>query len=147
MSWRAWLVGGLAGLAMTAQAQEDGKDIFQLHCSACHQPDGSGAVGLAPPLRGAHWQVLSRSADYVPTVLTKGLSGRIQVEGQTFVSNMPSFASQLDDAQIVALLRFLNVLQNVPERPVDVEQVARVRMAAGNPTQTRQLRESLLQGR
>jgi mono/diheme cytochrome c family protein len=71
--------------------------LFGLHCAACHQADGSGTVGLAPPLKGEHWGKLGADRGYLPMVLVHGLSGPIRVGAQTFVGSMPPFA-QLDDA-------------------------------------------------
>ena len=134
-------VGWQAALAQDAP----GKLLFEKTCAACHQPDASGTVGLAPSLRGAHWKALGRSGDYAATVVLKGLSGRIEVDGRPFVGSMPTFAAQFDDAQVVELVAWLRSLQGVTPASLTVQEVAQLRAAPGNPAQTRELRQRLMQ--
>lgn len=145
---RRRIAGLLLGCcAVTAMAQTTGEALFVQHCSVCHQVDGAGTVGLAPALKGPHWQALSRTPSYLPTVILKGLSGRIDVAGQVFIGSMPAFAAQLDDAQVVSLVAHVQGLQQVPSTQVSPQDVAKIRLEAGGPPQTRQWRQSLLQGR
>lgn len=127
-------------------AQPTGIALYETYCSACHQSDGSGTVGLAPSLKGEHWQLLGHDGQYLLTVLTKGLSGRIEVNGQLFVGNMPSFASQLDDAALALLAQHVRTLQGSTRQsaPYSAEDVALVRQLPGSPPQTRQKRQALL---
>lgn len=138
----------MCSLALGVRAQPVGEKLFLEHCSACHQPDGSGTVGLAPALKGEHWTALASNELYVPTVLLKGLSGRIEVAGQVFIGNMPAFAAVLDDAQVLALSQHLRNLQAGASSALTLTaaDVARVRQAPGSPTQSRQMRQSVLTG-
>jgi mono/diheme cytochrome c family protein len=123
----------------------DGAALFGQHCASCHQPDASGAVGLAPALKGAHWQKLGADRGFLPTVISHGLSGPIQVNGQPFVGSMPAFAGQLDDAAIAAIATHLRGLQGAQgEAPYTEAEVATARQAAGSPPQSRQRRVQLL---
>ena len=140
------MVFWLGMLATAAVAQSPGAGLFAQHCSACHQPDGSGTVGLAPTLKGPHWQVLARAPEYLPRVILKGLSGRIDVAGQSFVGSMPGFAAQLDDAQVLAIVAHVHELQQRPAGTLSLQDVVRLRQQAGTPPQTRQWRQQLLQG-
>jgi mono/diheme cytochrome c family protein len=81
----------------------EGQQIYSDNCSACHQPTGLGIPGSFPPLRDN-----PRVADdeYVRGVVTNGLSGPIEVNGETYDGVMPSFTT-LDDAQIDAVIAFL----------------------------------------
>lgn len=130
-------------------AQPTGVVLYETYCSACHQSDGSGTVGLAPSLKGEHWQLLGHDSQYLLTVLTKGLSGRIEVNGQLFVGNMPSFASQLDDAALALLAQHVRTLQGSTRqsKPYSAEDVTLVRQLPGSPPQTRQKRQALLGGK
>jgi mono/diheme cytochrome c family protein len=125
-----------------------GSALFETHCSTCHQTDGSGTVGLAPALKGEHWQALNKDRQYLLTVLTKGLSGRIEVNGQLFVGNMPSFASQMDDGALTLLAQHVRTLQGDAQAnaPYSADEVSAVRQLAGSPPQTRQKRQALLGG-
>jgi mono/diheme cytochrome c family protein len=143
-----WAVLACALATTNSWAQPTGVALFETHCSTCHQLDGSGTVGLAPALKGDHWQALRKDRQYLLTVLTKGLAGRIEVSGQMFVGNMPSFASQLDDASLALLAQHVRTLQGDTQQgaPYAAEEVSAVRLLAGSPPQTRQKRQALLGG-
>lgn len=68
-------------------AAAGGAELFDQHCSVCHNAGGIGNPGFAPPLdRPDFWQALGDKApDYVSAVVTKGLSVPITVEGQRYV--------------------------------------------------------------
>jgi len=139
---------GLLVLMLSAGAvaqAADGQALFAQHCATCHQADASGTVGLAPPLKGGHWQRLGADKDYLPSVLLHGLSGRIQVEGQVFSGLMPAFGPQLDDASLAAIATHLRGLQAQPEpQALSAEQFKQLRAQPGNPAQTRQRRQQIL---
>lgn len=144
----AWLLASVlslcAPLTQAADAVTDGVALFAQHCAACHQADGSGTVGLAPPLQGAHWQRLGADRNYLAQVITHGLSGLIVVNGQRFVGSMPAFAGQLNDAQLAAIATHLQGLQQRPGPAYSAEEIASARSSAGSPPQSRALRMQLL---
>jgi mono/diheme cytochrome c family protein len=144
-----WALLAYAFISLTVWAQPTGLALFETHCSTCHQTDGSGTVGLAPALKGEHWQALNKDSQYLLTVLTKGLSGRIEVNGQLFIGNMPSFGSQLDDAALALIAQHIRTLQGDTQQsaPYSAEDVSVVRKLAGSPPQTRQKRQALLGGK
>lgn len=130
--------------AAAAQGGLDGAALFAQHCATCHQADGSGTVGLAPPLKGAHWARLGGDRGYLPTVLLHGLSGPIKVNGQSFVGSMPAFGGQLDDASLAAIANHLKRLQGSEETALSAEEFKAQRQQAGSPPQTRQRRNQAL---
>lgn len=135
---------GVMLLAGGALAAPDGAALFAKHCAACHQADASGAVGLAPALKGEHWKRLGADRAYLPTVITHGLSGAIEVNGTRFVGSMPMFAAgQLDDEAVAAVATYLQGLQG-GGADYSAAEVAAVRAVPGNPGQTRQRRQQLL---
>ena len=91
---------------------------------------------------------LSKDRQYLLSVLTKGLSGRIEVNGQVFIGNMPSFSAQLDDAALAILAQHVRTLQGHAQQgdAYSSEEVSVVRQLAGGPPQTRQRRQALLSG-
>lgn len=120
--------GALAALWILASGPAlaaDGAALYSEHCAACHQPQGQGAAGLAPPLVSG---VLKRAGEgeargYVALVILNGMSGPLQVEGQLFMSAMPG-QSALADADVAALASYvlgtLNGLEVPPITPGDV---------------------------
>jgi mono/diheme cytochrome c family protein len=114
-----------------AQSDEDqnieqltqGQQVYSDNCSACHQPTGLGIPGSFPPLKD---NPNVQDATYVEGVIQNGLSGPIEVNGETYDGVMPSFTT-LDDSQIAAVVAFLQNGLVVPgETPAEPE--------AGGPT-------------
>jgi mono/diheme cytochrome c family protein len=120
-----------------AMAAPDGAALFAQHCAACHQPDGAGTVGLAPPLKGEHWGKLGADRGYLPTVVVHGLSGAIKLGAQTFVGSMPAFGAQFDDETIAALASHVRKLQGAGDAPYSADEVKAERARPGSPPQTR----------
>jgi mono/diheme cytochrome c family protein len=135
-------------LALTGAAQAaDGAALFAQHCASCHQADGSGTVGLAPPLKGDHWLRLGAERGYLPMVLINGLSGPIRLGSQTFVGAMPPFGPQLDDESLAAVASHVRRLQGATgEAPFTAAELQAQRAQPGSAPQTRLRRVQLLGG-
>lgn len=114
-----------------AAAQEDGKTLFAAHCAACHQPTGKGLPGVFPPLDGSQW--VTGEARTLVAILLHGISGEIEVGGQSYKGLMPSF-KQLSDAQIAALASHIRSGWSNTAGPVTVEQVDAARKAIPRDT-------------
>ncbi len=65
-----------------------GKKLYAT-CMTCHQANGQGVAGVYPPLAGAEW--VTGSEERLIRVLLHGLSGPIEVKGNTYNSLMPAF--------------------------------------------------------
>jgi cytochrome c oxidase cbb3-type subunit 3 len=86
-------------LASPLQAAPDGKALYEENCSACHQSEGKGGIGL--PLTE---EILSQvSDDYIAKTIRNGRPGRI----------MPAFIA-LSDAQVQAILEYIRSWSNKP---------------------------------
>jgi mono/diheme cytochrome c family protein len=72
----------------------DGEELYRSICQGCHMPDAKGAkgAGMFPALAG---NPKLRSPVYPAYVVLHGLHG------------MPSFAPDLDDAQIAAVVNYV----------------------------------------
>ena len=151
----ASLALGLAG-AMIAQAaaQPDspGARVYAEQCAACHQPNGDGANGVFPPLRGHVGELYAAEGDeingrdYLPRVLLHGLTGPIVVDGETYDGNMPAWGEALDDAQIAEVLNYLlTELDPAPEafRAYTAEEVEALRDPALSGRDVHRLRQGL----
>jgi len=96
------LVAWLALAWPTVSSAADGAALYQDRCAACHQVDGAGLPGMAPPLRSAVWGKLGRRApDYLAAVALNGMSGNL-LDGQSYAGAMPSW-SALSDAELAAV--------------------------------------------
>jgi len=92
------LIASLAGAA-------DGKAVYAANCASCHQPDGAGAEGLAPPLQGTLGKRLA-VRQYVPGIVLSGLAGKMVSKGVTYTGMMPSWA-HLPDAELAAVVNYV----------------------------------------
>ena len=81
-----------------------GRTIYNMTCAACHQGDGGGLEGVAPPLAGADW--VTGPADRTARILLHGLNGPIEVLGKTYNLEMPAFGFMVDD-QVAAVLTYI----------------------------------------
>lgn len=70
-----------------ASLMANGEKVYNQVCAACHQPNGQGTPGTFPPLAGSG-EFYGDPAHHVSIIL-KGLSGEITVQGATYNGVMP----------------------------------------------------------
>ncbi len=124
----------------TATAATTGAQLYASNCEMCHQPNGVGAPGVAPPLRSELWQRLgARSPDYLAGVLVSGLVG-MQIDGQSYGAAMPSW-TRLSDAEISTIGNF--ILQKLNGMKINVPEgiIKDARAAAPDLTTLKHLRD------
>jgi mono/diheme cytochrome c family protein len=83
-----------------------GREIFMRICAACHQKDGDGKDGVAPPLVGSEWALTPVQSRAVRIVLN-GVSGPIHVRGRDWNLAMPPWRENLNDDQVAVVLTFI----------------------------------------
>lgn len=106
--------GGLAFSAARARPPApSGATIFAQNCAACHQAQGQGVPGAFPKLQGDAF--VRGPAPQVAYLLTHGRGG------------MPSFASDLDDGQIAAVLTYVRSAWGNHAPPITPATVAAAR--------------------
>lgn len=122
--------GAVAELTTAEQAVvRTGQQVFARACAACHQLDGNGMQGLAPPLRDSEW-VLG-PADRLSRIVLGGLRGPIDVNGTTWSLEMPA-QRQLSDADLAAALSYVRRAFGHAASVVTVDAVAAVRKATAS---------------
>ena len=109
---------------------EKGKAIYVI-CSACHQPNGAGLAGLAPPLLDSEW-VLG-PADRPIRIALQGLTGPIEVEGTKWQLEMPGLPT-LSDEDVAGVLTYIRREWGHTGSPVQPAEVAKVRAAFASRT-------------
>lgn len=102
-----------------------GAKLFEANCTTCHQPGGEGVEFAIPPLRKSPF--LAARPDIAASILLRGIDGPIRVGAETFDGHMPSFASALDDADIVRLVTYLRERFAGRKEGLSVERVATLR--------------------
>ena len=80
----------------------DGAQIYTSHCLACHQATGQGLSGVFPPLAGSEW--VNGKASTAIQIVLHGITGSLTVKGAVYQGQMPTFGTQLGDAEIAAVL-------------------------------------------
>jgi mono/diheme cytochrome c family protein len=117
------------GVAQTASLKasiEKGKTVYVQRCMVCHQQDGGGVPHLNPPLDGAS-TVKGKDKSRLITILLKGMSDRIEIDGEYYSNNMASNAD-LTDQQIADVLNYIrNNWSNKVLTPVTPAEVKSVR--------------------
>lgn len=83
---------------------ELGAGVYARVCAGCHQPDGRGLAGLAPPLRDSEW-VLG-PVPVLARIVLHGVRGPIEVAGTSWSLEMPG-QRQLTDDEVAAVAAFL----------------------------------------
>lgn len=101
-----------------------GRELYDKVCVSCHQPNGVGQDGLAPPLVDSEW-VLG-SPDRLARILINGLSGPITVNGVQFRLDMPGLPD-FKDEDIAAVLTYVRREWEHNASPVPIESVKKVR--------------------
>lgn len=83
-----------------------GQDVYNKTCIACHQPNGMGKEGVAPPLAGSEW-VLANTPDRITHIVLNGLSGPISVKGKEYNLAMPPWRDLFTDKQLAGVLTYI----------------------------------------
>ena len=110
----------------------DGKQVFSTTCAACHQVTGEGVAGVYPPLAGSEW--VNGDEAKVVRILLHGVTGPIEVAGETFNSMMPPWGATLKDADIAAVLTYVRSQWGNKGAPITAAKVASIRAATASRT-------------
>lgn len=101
-----------------------GEVVFRGACAACHQLDGRGQQGLAPPLRNSEW--VTGPGERLARIALHGVRGPIEVDGETWDLEMPG-QGHLSDKELAQVLSYLRRAFGHQASCVDVATVKRVR--------------------
>ncbi|TGK18718.1 nitrite reductase, copper-containing [Leptospira fluminis] len=110
-------------LATHEQKMQQGKNVFEHNCAACHQANAKGIPGVFPPL--AKSDFLNADKLRAAKIVKKGFSGQIRVNGEQYNGVMPALG--LSDEDIANVLTYLlNSFEN-KGGSVSSEEVSRIR--------------------
>lgn len=101
-----------------------GKAVYTDNCLVCHQADGSGVPNMHPPLTPGSW--VGREPKELISIMLKGLSGEVNVNGEVYKDEMPPH-DQLTDDQIADVLSYIRSSFGNNFSPVTPEMVKKVR--------------------
>lgn len=81
-----------------------GEILYKLHCSNCHQKDGSGLGKLIPPLTPNIY--LQKNNKQLACILKYGITGKIEINNIIYDEIMPSNPS-LTNLEIAEILTYI----------------------------------------
>jgi mono/diheme cytochrome c family protein len=103
---------------------------YQVVCQACHQADGKGMPGLAPPLANSEW--MTQDPETPIRIVLLGLSGDIEAAGTKFNGIMPP--PVVTDAQIVEAINHARTSFGNNASKIDEALVKKVRESLAGRT-------------
>jgi len=119
--------------AAQAPAQgPDGKVVYSTTCAACHQATGEGVEGTYPPLAGS--EIVNGDEAKVIRIVLHGLTGPVEVAGETYSGMMPPWGGVLKDPELAAVLTYVRSAWGNKAAPVTVSKVAAIRAATASRT-------------
>ncbi|HTV76149.1 MAG TPA: cytochrome c [Candidatus Baltobacteraceae bacterium] len=113
-----------------AEAFARGKKLYEMNCGICHGVDGLGKPNQAPPLAGSQW-VKANGVQRLTHIPLTGLTGTVQVEGQTWNLSMAAMGAMLSDSDLAAVLTYIRGSWGNGMGEVTADDVKAVRAAIG----------------
>lgn len=110
--------------AQSVEKTHPGKEVYTKYCLTCHQADASGVPNMHPPLTPGSW--VDKDPAELIAIMMKGLTGKIEVNGEVYKNFMPSHA-QLTDEEIAHVLSYVRSSFGNNSTPVTPEMVKKIR--------------------
>lgn len=123
-----WQPGMKAAVIQKPPLMVTGEKLYAQNCQACHQANGAGVPGSFPPLANSAW--VTGDDGRIVSILLKGLSGPIEVNGNTYNGNMPSYGdggAGWDDYKIASVATYVRASWDNGAAEVTEERVAEIR--------------------
>jgi mono/diheme cytochrome c family protein len=112
-------------------AVQQGEAIYNDRCAACHTMPGVGIVGLFPRLAGAPLVQQSQATSLIRVVLDG--SRAVATDGAPTGPAMPSFAWQLSDADVAAVITYIRNAWGNAAPAVSASDVGNMRQTLHGP--------------
>ena len=100
-----FVMGLLAFFSCEEAGNNEGKQLYKIHCANCHGDMGEGLEALNPPL--AQSDMLAKAGAGVACWIRNGLQGDIVVNGQKYEHQMPPMP-QLSAIEITNILNYVH---------------------------------------
>jgi mono/diheme cytochrome c family protein len=98
-----------------------GEQLYEKHCSNCHQKTGAGLGRLYPPLAASDY--LKNNSESIVCLMKYGLKGEVVVNSVSYNKTMPGVIS-LTDLEIAEIATYINNSWGNKKGLVDVQQVS-----------------------
>lgn len=100
-----------------------GEKLYLQHCSNCHQEDGTGLGRVYPPLDSSDY--MENNFAEVICLMRNGTTGKITVNGITYVQPMPGI-STLTDLEIAEIATYIYNTWEHRRGIVEVKEVSQI---------------------
>ncbi len=107
----------------------EGKQLYTLHCSNCHQKDGTGLGKLIPPLANADY--MAEDLNRTVCLIKNGIAGEIVVNGQQYNQPMPA-NPKLTPLEVAEITTYIYNTWGNEKRIILVNDVAEILNGCGN---------------
>jgi mono/diheme cytochrome c family protein len=101
----------------------EGQQLYNLHCSNCHQANGEGVGKLFPPIKFSDY--MEKNFDKVICLMQNGISGEIMVNGVSFNQPMPGIQG-LTNLEVAEIATFIYNTWGHERGYIDVKSVNKV---------------------
>jgi cytochrome c551 len=105
------------------QYYNQGEELYQKHCSNCHQKDGSGLGRIYPPVNKSDY--MENNFNEVVCLMRNGKKGEVIVNGITFNQAMPGIPS-LTDLEIAEIVTYIYNTWDHEKGLIEVKDVSTV---------------------
>jgi len=112
-------------IAADASIAPLGEQIYGNNCASCHQLDGSGLVGVFPPLVNNYVVSAENPNDHIRAVLN-GVADKI-LDGIAYPGPMPPFGSLLSNEEVAAVVNHERIRWGSGEMTVTAADVEALR--------------------
>jgi len=104
----------------------EGQQLYNQHCSNCHQANGEGVGKLFPPIKSSDF--MEKNFDQVICLMRNGISGEIVVNGMQYNQPMPG-VSELTALEIAEIATYIYNSWDHNRGYIDVKSVNKVLQA------------------
>jgi mono/diheme cytochrome c family protein len=120
------MASGSSAMSQAAGGASDaaGKSVYTTNCASCHQATGQGIPGTFPPLAGS--QIVTGDPAHVIHIVKFGLTGPVQVAGNSFNGQMPAWSPQLSNDAIASVVTYIRASWGNGASAITADQVEAV---------------------
>lgn len=104
-----------------APKYSDGQFLYKTVCANCHMDDGSGLVGLIPPIAASDY--LKNNQNNLACIIKYGLKGAITVNGAQYGGQEMAGIPVLTDVEITNICNYINTSFNNNNRVVSLSEI------------------------
>jgi cytochrome c551 len=115
--------GEKEGSSKFRQYYNQGEQLYEQHCSNCHQPTGKGLGRIYPPLDSSDY--MEKNFESVICLIRNGKKGELIVNGKNFNQPMPGIAV-LTDLEIAEITTYIYNTWQHKRGIVEVKEVSSV---------------------